>query len=528
MNVSELMKDVRNGLVVLPDFQRSFIWEPEDVRQLLVSVLGDYFIGTMLVLEDFKDDSQFALRLIEGVEEANPDARIQSIVRILLDGQQRATALFYSLHEPDLPLKGRKSSYRFYLNLERALKDEWDDAVVAVSSRDRGKLKEIRDDRNILPFSKLMDIGKLAQLYADHQEFPRLIQLANDFMNRSIQTVPLKRGTSPDRIVETFERINRTGEPLSVFELLTARLYRDQVKLRDLLETAMEDYEFPSHAPPEFILRVVALLRGLEPKRRNVLALKAADFGQDWSRACKALEYADKRLTDIKNGYGVLDFKKWAPYATMLVPLAAMIEYVKTNNLETEASYAKIDRWYWVSVFSNAYDQAVETISMTHFNAVRDWIGEDKVPPFIQKFSPTSVDLDVDKQSSAVYRGAIALIVLKGALDFKTGQPPQFGIEKVQDDHIFPKSAYHDHHISNRTLISTNAEKGSKKPSEYFKQRLADHGEQKLATILESHIIPRETLGLLLADDIGNFMEKRRQAIINELSKRIEYRSTPA
>ena len=43
MNVEELMKDVCKGAAVLPDFQRHFVWEPEDVRELLVSVLGNYF-----------------------------------------------------------------------------------------------------------------------------------------------------------------------------------------------------------------------------------------------------------------------------------------------------------------------------------------------------------------------------------------------------------------------------------------------------------------------------------------------------
>ena len=50
------------------------------------------------------------------------------------------------------------------------------------------------------------------------------------------------------------------------------------------------------------------------------------------------------------------------------------------------------------------------------------------MPDFIKEFDLDAVDLDVDRQSSVIYRG---LIVLKGALDFKTGQPPQFDKEKV-------------------------------------------------------------------------------------------------
>ncbi|MCS7229979.1 MAG: DUF262 domain-containing protein [Candidatus Kryptonium sp.] len=123
MKVSELINEVYNGSIVLPDFQRSFIWEPEDVKELLVSVLGGYFIGSMLLMEFSGDKSEFpfATRFIEGVEEINPDVKKQPqrTVKILLDGQQRTTALFYALYEPDIPLKNRKGSYKFYLNLNK-------------------------------------------------------------------------------------------------------------------------------------------------------------------------------------------------------------------------------------------------------------------------------------------------------------------------------------------------------------------------------------------------------------------------
>jgi hypothetical protein len=113
------------------------------------------------------------------------------------------------------------------------------------------------------------------------------------------------------------------------------------------------------------------------------------------------------------------------------------------------------------------------------------------------------------------------MIVLNGALDFKTGQPPQFSKEKIQDDHIFPKSVYKDDRIVNRTLISTNAEKSDRKPSEYFKKMLDEHGSEKLKIILKSHIIPEDALDYLLNDDLQNFVERRRQAIISYLHKRL-------
>ena len=523
MQIADLLKKVYNGEVVLPDFQRSFIWEPEDIRELIVSVLGGYFIGSMLILEDVSSESPFALRLIEGVKEVNPNATIKSLVKIILDGQQRTTALFYALYEPNIPLKNRKNPYRFYINIEKALKSEWDDAVIAVNLQDRKRLKEVESDENIIPCRFLREEylgGLVSKFNKDPNLLNQVISLYNRFRNYQVHMVELARGTPPDVIVETFERINRTGEPLSTFELLTAKLYKHGIKLRDLLDDSRKKYRSLGYVHPEYILKIIALIRGKEPKRKELLNLSAENFEQDWWRACSALEFAFNRITDIKNGYGVLEFKKWMPYETMIIPLAALIDYLKTEKLETHENYHKIDRWYWTSVFETRYDQAADTTSYQDYKKVKEWIMGDQEPDFIGKFDVASVDLEVNKQSSAIYRGVVGLIVLRGALDFKTGQPPQYEKERVQDDHIFPKSIFKYDGIANRTLISTNIQKGNKRPSQYFAQMLTEHGQSKTEEIIESHLIPRAALNNLLKDNITTFIEKRKTAIMEEVKRR--------
>jgi len=526
MKVSKLLQEVYDGYVVLPDFQRSFIWEPEDIRELLVSVLGNYFIGSMLVLEKSQNESPFALRLIEGVEKVNKKAELQSIIKIILDGQQRTTALFYALYEPDLPLINRKNPYRFYLNLDKALEKDWDNAVIAVSISDKKTLREIEKNENIISFKSLLDMGYLLANLAekfkdkDNSRLKEIIELINNFKEYEINIVSLPLETDLDRIVETFERINRFGEPLSIFELLTARLYKDKIKLRDLLEVTKDKYTFAKKTPPEFILKVICLLRGKEPKRKNILKLDPQNFEEDWERASIALNKAFNRITDIKNGYGVLEFQKWMPYTTMLTTLAASIDYLKNNNLENKKNYEKLDSWYWFSVFSNRYDESVDTKSAQDYNALINWFNNDtNVPEDIKKFEPDTIDLNVENQSSAIYRGVMNLIVLKGALDFKTGQSPQFEKEKVQDDHIFPRSIYNYNYLPNRTLISTNAEKGNTKPSEYFNERIKEHGMDECKQILQSHLIPENALDDLLNDELNKFVEKRKQAIITEINR---------
>lgn len=306
---------------------------------------------------------------------------------------------------------------------------------------------------------------------------------------------------------------------MSVFDLLAARLYRFNIKLRDLLSEAKEKYEFANLVKPETILRVIALLRNKEPKRKNLLKLEPQNFLEDWKISCKYLQKAFNRMTDLRHGYGVLELKKWAPYSPMIIPLAVMLKEVE--EVKDVRNYEKIDKWYWVTVFGQRYDQAVDAQSYSDLKDLKRWIiDEEKIPSFIKDFELSEDEIDVDKQSNAIYRGIMNLIILKGALDFKTGQPPQFDIKKAQDDHIFPKSIYHENSILNRTIITTNQSKINKKPSVYFKEQLKKLGERKVKHILKTHLIPEEALNALLNDDIKKFMELRKKAIIQEIRKR--------
>lgn len=45
-----LLELAYNGEVMLPDFQRSFVWGRNDIEELIKSLLEDMFIGTFLIL----------------------------------------------------------------------------------------------------------------------------------------------------------------------------------------------------------------------------------------------------------------------------------------------------------------------------------------------------------------------------------------------------------------------------------------------------------------------------------------------
>ena len=48
MKIIELMTDIRNLDLVLPEFQREYVWTSEQAKQLIVSLFRDYPTGSLL------------------------------------------------------------------------------------------------------------------------------------------------------------------------------------------------------------------------------------------------------------------------------------------------------------------------------------------------------------------------------------------------------------------------------------------------------------------------------------------------
>lgn len=47
--LATLITSARRGKVVLPQFQRNFVWSRDDITALLVSILQGHFIGSFIL-----------------------------------------------------------------------------------------------------------------------------------------------------------------------------------------------------------------------------------------------------------------------------------------------------------------------------------------------------------------------------------------------------------------------------------------------------------------------------------------------
>ena len=84
MKISELLEGIRKTDLVLPEFQREYVWTLDQAKQLMVSLAKGYPVGGLLL---WKTDNPPELKNIDTLPEK------LGTVQVLLDGQQRLTTL---------------------------------------------------------------------------------------------------------------------------------------------------------------------------------------------------------------------------------------------------------------------------------------------------------------------------------------------------------------------------------------------------------------------------------------------------
>lgn len=93
MSIQELLNDIRNQNIVLPEFQREYVWTREQAKQLVVSLYKQYPVGGLLL---WKTNNPPELKNVNEL----PDKI--GTVQVLLDGQQRLTTLHMLIYG-DIP-----------------------------------------------------------------------------------------------------------------------------------------------------------------------------------------------------------------------------------------------------------------------------------------------------------------------------------------------------------------------------------------------------------------------------------------
>lgn len=542
--LKSLLSEVDSLTMVLPDFQRDFVWDPAATQDLIVSIANDYPAGSILRVRDTKQS--FAPREFQGAKKLDNEHKHTFLV---LDGQQRLTSLYQAFYGV--------GDYRYFINIRKLLDGAaFEDSIYHLRSNTKGATRlenfETQAGEMILPLGILKGgaggFGKwsrdVLRRLDNGERFPledKLVEIEDNWIQTiddyKFPVLTLVDSTTVDALCTIFETLNRTGVKLTIFELLTARFWKNNIRLRDDWEKARTENSIIAdfEVDPYYLLQAIALASRRTPscKKSDILALTAEDFSIWWPRVVSALAAGLRILRDDCK----VMLPKWLPYGTMLVPLTAVL--AKSGMPSTAASGAnreKIKRWFWCSVFGQAYENAPNSQAAKDTVELLVWFEGGNPPDSVTtfRFDPNALR-DVTPRQRAIYRGTICLIMSagSGARDFHTQSvitAQLINAEGIDDHHIFPADfllkvkgielSRHRDCVVNRTLIdrTTNQIISNRPPSDYLADIKATEGFS-LDAVLESHCLPTGDDSPFWTDDYEKFLAWRQQRLWKEIKR---------
>ena len=480
--LEDMLKEIERGSVQLPEFQRDWRWDDEHIRSLIASVSQSFPVGAVMMLEN-GGPVRFAKRRIAGtkfqLDEVIPDT-------LILDGQQRLTALFQSLISGQAvnTLNGKKKKIQrwYYLDMKKCVADtiDWDEAVISIPENRivsglRGKIildlscpnKEYKQD--LFPVGRIFNTDMWIQGYLEHwklrQDKWTLYQQFNNAVIKSFEqyqvpVIILDKETPREAVCQIFEKVNQQGVELNVFELLTASLAAEKFRLRDdwkPRKKRLREHRVLGKFEEVNFLQALTLIvtknrnpAAISCKRKNILELDRKHY-EDWA---DQVERGFVKAARFLHGQKIFNAKD-VPYSAQLVPLAAILTDLGSLG-STEGAQRKIARWYWCSVLGEMYAGSTDTRAANDFSEVTKWVKENGEKPTTigeANFQESRLR-ELRTRNSAVYKGIHALImhdrVPMKCCDFRTGIPIDEKIyfeDNINIHHIFPKVWCERHNI---------------------------------------------------------------------------------
>ena len=107
-SIQNLLNEIGHGEILLPEFQRGYIWNRDQVRGLMQSLYRKHPTGHLLTWRTYKPS------LVRGSQSPRDGHSL-----LLLDGQQRLTTL-YVLFKGEAPLfyEGESLYFDLYFNMQ--------------------------------------------------------------------------------------------------------------------------------------------------------------------------------------------------------------------------------------------------------------------------------------------------------------------------------------------------------------------------------------------------------------------------
>jgi hypothetical protein len=330
--IDELARRILTGDILLPKFQRDFVWERSQIIKLLDSVARGYPIGSILLWQ-----SRQELRSEKRIADLDIDLpRPDYPVNYLLDGQQRLSticgAMFWVGRDP-------KSRWNIVYDL-RSQK------FLHLDTLEDPPLHQIKLNKLSDPSAYFGHVASLGLLEASDKE--ELKRRAHDLFNRfkdyKIATVTLGDMEIKD-VAPIFERINSTGTRLTIVDLMRAATWSPDFDLIDSIKAisdALSEEGFEG-IDRKNVLRNISVAAGGGFSVGSISSLRKHDT-ERLKSAVEACQEAYKKVVDYLTTQINIPNADVVPYSNQITVL---VEIFRQIPAPSASQYRAISEWFW-------------------------------------------------------------------------------------------------------------------------------------------------------------------------------------
>lgn len=342
IKISRLRTKVLEGEIKIPPFQREFVWDAEQVIELLDSIYKDFPIGSVLLWET--NDRLPSQRDIGGFSLPETDPELPLLY--VLDGQQRITTIFGVFRYEAMECSDDEMASKFNIAFDMVTKEF-------------RLIDEVTENDLTIPLSLLFDNYRFNQYLTQNSRFDEALskeasELQAVFQNYELPMVTIKKRTK-DEVGIIFERINNTGTPLSTLELLTAWTWKEEYHLREIFDNIydlLESCNF-GNLKEKLLLQCFSAVIEQSTKTTAILNLDPEKVRQKTPLVVDSIK---KTIDLLSTEFNVKtdEFLPKPQQFVVLVYLYSQARRVTSQQLNT------MKQWFWRTTFSNRYSAGTD------------------------------------------------------------------------------------------------------------------------------------------------------------------------
>jgi hypothetical protein len=510
--LESLLSQIDSGSMLLPEFQRGYVWNRDQVRGLLRSLYLGYPVGGLLVWE-----TETTAEDVRGTDIAAGNRTL------LLDGQQRLTTLYGIVR--GRPPKFFEGDQNTFLGLRFSVKEETFEFYSPAKMKNDPTWIDVTrlfQEDGLKPFIDDFSVPEYKNEFSEYLK--RLSQLSNIVKREFHLEKIVGADKTTDVVVDIFNRVNSGGTKLSKGDLALAKISAKAPELRNKMRSDLATWEQSGYRfSLDWLLRNVNAVATSRSQFLHLDDVHIEDFEKSLEKSTK---YINTLLNLIASRLG-LDHDR-VLMGRFALPVLALYLHQHSGKFPTKEDADKALYWYIHVGLWGRFAGSTESMLAQDYEILPK-SGLDGIIDEVERTRGGSLkisadDFKVNTMGSRFYPLLYLLTRVGAGKDLLTGVELQKSLlgslSSLQVHHIFPKKVLRDagykrteiNAVANFCFLTqeSNLIITKREPEDYFKQVIKEAGEASLS----SQWIPLDKK-LWKIENYRDFLAARRELLAN-------------